>query len=288
MSKSRLVISFSGGRSSAVMTRKVIAKYGDTHDVAVIFANTGLEHPNTLNFINDCDKHWGFNTVWLEAVVSSKHGVGIRHKVVNFATAARNGEPFEAAVAKYGVFSVALPQCTSRLKIEVMASYLKREKKWEKGTYRTAVGIRADEIDRISDRAEDQGIFYPLFELGIDKKYVDAYMRRFDWDLNLPGDHYGNCVPCWKKSQRKLLTIAKDDPSWFAPMDRMEQLYGRNKVKPAPAKADLGNGQMTIPATLDQIPDAQPTTVKRRVFYRGGLSAQDIVTMAQNTVFVPY
>jgi hypothetical protein len=43
-------------------------------------------------------------------------------------------------------------------------------------------------------------------------------------DLDLP-EHLGNCVTCWKKSDRKLLTIAKENPSAFDFMDRMEKTY---------------------------------------------------------------
>ena len=37
-------------------------------EVLVLFANTGQEHEKTLEFINNCDQQFGFNTVWLEAV----------------------------------------------------------------------------------------------------------------------------------------------------------------------------------------------------------------------------
>ena len=34
-------------------------------NVAVVFANTGQEHDKTLDFVNNCDKHLGFNTTYL-------------------------------------------------------------------------------------------------------------------------------------------------------------------------------------------------------------------------------
>ena len=65
--KPKLAISFSGGRTSAVMTKLCVEKFKDTHDIAIIFANTGCEHENTLDFVNKCDKHFGWGVVWIEA-----------------------------------------------------------------------------------------------------------------------------------------------------------------------------------------------------------------------------
>ena len=113
MSKPKLAISNSGGRTSALMTKLCLEQFSDSHEIIVTFANTGLEHPSTLDFIHKCDTILGFPTVWLEAVVGG-HRVGIRHKVVTYETAARNGEPFEAYIKKYGIPNRELPQCTSR------------------------------------------------------------------------------------------------------------------------------------------------------------------------------
>ena len=46
------VISFSGGRTSAFMLRHIVDAYGGRlpDSVSVIFANTGLERPETLEF----------------------------------------------------------------------------------------------------------------------------------------------------------------------------------------------------------------------------------------------
>jgi len=48
------VISFSGGRSSGFMLRNIIDAHGGTlpDDIKVIFANTGLEHHETYEFIH--------------------------------------------------------------------------------------------------------------------------------------------------------------------------------------------------------------------------------------------
>jgi len=99
----KIAVSFSGGRTSAYMTQRILREYKETHEIVVTFANTGLEHEKTLEFVHNCDKHMGFGTVWLEAVVDPRENKGTRHKVVTFETAARDGEPFEDVIKKYGI-----------------------------------------------------------------------------------------------------------------------------------------------------------------------------------------
>ena len=259
--KPRLVISFSGGRSSAVMTKLCLEEYGATHEIVVMFANTGCEHPATLDFVRDCDENWGFGTVWLEAVVGPP-GVGIRHRIVTYESASRNGEPFEAFIAKHGIPNRTTPQCTFRLKIEVMESYLRYKKVWKtqpgNRNYLTAIGIRADEIDRMSINADRFGFVYPLIDKGWTKEMVNALMRKQPWDLKLPSDAEGNCVWCWKKSLRKLLTVAKRNPSAFDFPLKMEEKYG----------------------SLDR-------SGRTRVFFRESRSAKDILSMSK-LPFTPY
>ena len=262
--KPRLSISFSGGRSSAVMTKILIEKMADSHEIIVTFANTGCEHEGTLQFVRDCDSIWNFNTVWLEAIIGPE-GVGPRAKIVTFETASRNGEPFEAAIKKHGIFNPANPNCTNRLKIEVMESYLK-SLGWRRGEYTTAIGIRADEIDRLSPRARALGVIYPLVELGIGKPQVIAMMRNAEFDLHLPGEHYGNCVWCWKKTQRKLMTIAKHTPEAFEFPRRMEEVHGSVNT------------------------DRMDSSVygETRTFFRNGLSANNICELASTSDFREY
>ena len=66
----------------------------------LLFANTGCEHEKTLEFIHAFETNFNVPVVWLEAVVNPEKGVGTRHKVVDFQTAARNGEPYEAVIKK--------------------------------------------------------------------------------------------------------------------------------------------------------------------------------------------
>ena len=62
------VISFSGGRTSAYMLRRVIDAYGGRlpEDISVIFANTGMERPETLEFVDVCAHAWAVRIQWVE------------------------------------------------------------------------------------------------------------------------------------------------------------------------------------------------------------------------------
>lgn len=267
MEKPKISISFSGGRTSAVMTKLLLEKCKDTHEILVTFANTGCEHPDTLRFVDSCDKHWGFNTHWLEAVVHAEPGKGVTHKIVNYETASRKGEPFEDYIKKYGVPNQTNPNCTARLKTDVMEDFLQSRGflRGRKLNYDTAIGIRVDELDRISIKAKEMRFIYPLVELGWTKKMVIEYMKQFSWDLKIP-EHYGNCVWCWKKSLRKHLTLAQDNPQVFDFPKRMEKEHGH-------VKAEAASGMYCDDGT------------RRRVFFRKYMSSEDILNLAKTGDF---
>lgn len=222
--REKISISFSGGATSGMMLKLLLdhfRKYEPQREILVTFCNTGLEHEKTLDFVQKCNDAFDANVIWLEAVITHGERIGIQHRVVNYETASRNGEPYEQAVLKYGIFNKNYPNCNGRLKTEVM-QHFHRSIGWSKKSYSSAVGIRADEIDRISFNAMQQGIFYPCADSGITKRDVRSWWATQPFKLEIP-EHYGNCITCWKKSDRKLLTIAKENPSAFDFMDRMER-----------------------------------------------------------------
>jgi len=249
MSKETLFVSFSGGRTSGYMCHWLLENKSDQYDLIFVFANTGLEHEKTLEFVDKCDKHMGLNLTWVEAVVNGK-GVGCTHRIVNYETAARHGEPFEKVIQKYGIPNTDYPHCTRETKMNPMFSY-KRSLGF-KANHPMAIGIRADEVDRVSADAKKHGLVYPLVTM-TQKSLADVrhWWAGQPFDLEIP-EHYGNCVTCWKKSDRKLLTLAKHEPERFYFFDAMERTY---------AKAGAGN--------------------QNRVFFRRHRSTQDILAEAE-------
>lgn len=262
--KPRLAIAFSGGRTSAVMTKTLVEKYRNTHEICITFANTGQEHEATLEFVDRCDKYFQLGVVWLEAEVGREKGKGVSHRVVSFETASRDGNPFRNVISKYGIPNMGNPMCTGRLKENPMTSYY-RSLGWSPRTFDTAIGIRADEAHRMSPRMYEDRFIYPLVEEGWTKEKVIQEVRSWPFDLEIPGEHYGNCTWCWKKSLRKLMTLAKDSPEVFDFPLQMDKEFGCFKVTEATKSPD-----------------------GRRKFFRGHLSTEDILKKARTESFVPF
>ena len=265
--RDKICISFSGGRTSAVMTDRLLREYPDK-EVIITFANTGMEHPDTLRFVDACDRElFGGKVVWLEAVVHQEHGKGNTYKVVDYETAARNGEPYRESVTKYGLFNPTNPSCTARVKIVPMRKYLK-DRGFLLGknnrNYNTAIGIRADEADRISSEREKYGLVYPLIRWGVTKQQVLAKCAEWDFDLRID-EHLGNCVGCFKKSLRKLATVSIDLPEAFKVWEEMEDTF-------KDFKNDINK---------------DPETGYRRM-YRGNRTVSDIFKEGRKEGFRPF
>ncbi|MCJ7824256.1 MAG: phosphoadenosine phosphosulfate reductase family protein, partial [Anaerolineales bacterium] len=63
-------MSFSGGRTSGYMCHWLLENKANEYEFIFVFANTGLEHEKTLEFVDQCDKALGLNLTWVEAVVN--------------------------------------------------------------------------------------------------------------------------------------------------------------------------------------------------------------------------
>lgn len=256
MAKPKLLISFSGGETSAFMTQWLWKHKRDEYEIIIVFANTGQENEETLDFVQKCSEYYGFPVVWVEAVVHHGKRKGCTHRVVDHATASRNGEPFEAVISKYGISNQAFPHCTRELKLNPIRSYAKSV--WGRESYQTAIGIRTDEIDRISGAREKFNLIYPLIEMHpMTKRQINGFWALQEFRLGLKG-YQGNCKTCWKKHDPKLYLIAQENPEFYDFMARMEAKYPRTG------------------AEFKKYPDAPD-----RTFFRKNRTVEDIVREAQ-------
>ena len=212
-----MLISFSGGRTSAYMTKVLIDQ---NPNAKIVFANTGFEHAKTYEFIENCVKHFGWDLVVLEADVQQGR-VGTKAKLTTIKECKRNGEPFEDIVKKYGIPNRGFLHCTRELKIQPIHSWAKANLSKD---YQTAIGIRADEIDRMDANFREKRFVYPLVKMGITKPMINEYWENMPFNLDLP-EHLGNCVTCWKKSDKKLARIMHNNPEYFELFDRLEKTY---------------------------------------------------------------
>ena len=63
----KVLISFSGGRTSGYMLHKIIEANDGIPDTTIVaFANTGREMPGTIDFVNNISVKWNVNIHWLE------------------------------------------------------------------------------------------------------------------------------------------------------------------------------------------------------------------------------
>jgi len=199
------IINFSGGRTSAYMAKRLIDEGGE---YLVSFQNTGKEMPQTLDFINECDKRWNMNIVWLE------YRFGNHFEVVNYETASRDGRPFDEAIAHKKQFlpNQRLRYCTSFLKIDTLRRYLKSI---GVNDYTSFNGIRYDEPRRwnkIKDSKFD--VELPLVQWKTTKVDVLNWWKEQQFDL-MVNEPYGNCDGCFLKGKGKLAIIAKEKPKLF-------------------------------------------------------------------------
>jgi hypothetical protein len=232
MEKKKLFVSFSGGETSAFMTHWCVNNMSDEYDIVVVFANTGEEHENTLIFVEQFSKEFSIHVYWVEAVFEKK-GIATSYKIVDFKTANRNGKPFLEYIKKHGIPNQTYKSCTNHLKLIPMKTFISNHIGWN--DYETAVGIRFDEIDRVSEKRYENKLIYPLIEkIPFTKQHVNFWWSQQKFRLKLKG-YEGNCKTCWKKSDYKLMTIAKENPNWFDNFKKWESDFenyvpvGQNK-----------------------------------------------------------
>ena len=218
-------ISFSGGRTSAYMLWRVLQSGGGQLpcQAVVCFANTGKEDEKTLEFVRDCSVNWNVPITWLEYAE-------VDYTIVNFATASRNGEPFETLIRKRNYLPNPVTRfCTSELKIRPIGRYLLSlgiaNSKTEAENM-SMIGMRADEQRRAAKIADKSRI--PLVTAGITKKDVGDFWRNQSFDLQLPNNNgvtmHGNCDLCFLKGGHQILSLITEKPEravWWAKMEAL-------------------------------------------------------------------
>lgn len=237
MERRKILVSISGGRTSAKMAAMIKKLYGATCDLIFVFANTSREEEATLVFLDKVDKYFNLGVVWVEAVVHHGKRKGCTHKVVSFETAARDGSVFEEVIKKYGIPNTKFKHCTRELKKNPISSYAKDSGFGRYGKdYETAIGYRRDEPKRIKQKKIlNEKHLYILNDAGIKKSDVAFFWSTMPFDLEIP-DYDGNCKLCYKKSKRKLLTQIVENPERTKWVKDMEVKY--EQVKPPKKRND--------------------------------------------------
>jgi len=223
-------ISFSGGRTSAYMLWRVLQANNGLPDEAVVcFANTGKEDEATLRFVDRCSKEWDVPITWVEYFEADE--TKDRFRVVNFETASRDGEPFEAIIRRRNYLPNPVSRfCTVEMKVRAIHRYLKSIgwTEWD-----SMLGIRADEQRRLAkignqDYGKHEEKIAPLGRAGVTKEMVGEFWRNQDFDLELPNingvTYHGNCDLCFLKGTSQTMSLIQEKPEravWWAKMEAL-------------------------------------------------------------------
>jgi 3'-phosphoadenosine 5'-phosphosulfate sulfotransferase (PAPS reductase)/FAD synthetase len=239
----RTCISFSGGRTSAYMLWRVLQSNRGSlpTDCVACFANTGKEEEATLRFVRDCGERWNVPIVWIE------YRDDVRgFATVDFDTASRNGEPFEAIIRKRKYLPNPVTRfCTVELKIRAMHKYL-RELGWHKDDdgWDQFIGIRADEQRRVakirarghSSESSKETMCMPLADADVTLAHVAAFWTAQPFGLGLRTFNgrtlAGNCDLCFLKGAAQLQSLIAERPLravWWAKMEALVTQEGSEK-----------------------------------------------------------
>lgn len=270
-------ISFSGGRSSAYMLHQVLEANGGLPDeTKVVFANTGKEMPETLDFVQSCANEWGVDITWLEyagLVTVGQYDKGphkgkdikrLTYKLVGHSDASRAGEPFLRVIRdkRYLPNSVARI-CTANMKILPINQYLT-----DIGmkTADQLIGIRADEqrravrINGIADGGFTK--WCPMYTAGVTSADVGKFWDSQPFDLGLPSYQgvtaLSNCDLCYLKGKRQKASIIRERPDladwWIAIESEVGQTFRQGESYQQLKDEALSNQSFDFGEDTDTIP----------------------------------
>jgi len=228
-----LLVTVSGGRSSAMTARHIQTseKYKDWNKV-YCFANTGMERPETIQFLKDIVHHWGIELHLVEGVYSMQMNVGANYKSVTFDELDMKAKTFEEAIAHVnkgtfdGLPNSASPFCSEYLKVRPMNKFAKDYFGTTK--YIKSVGFRAEDMPKRitwAEIKEDEKRIFPLltdFERPIGLPELQKFWDAQPFKLRI-NSKMGNCELCWKKSDRNLVQVIRYGTrfvDWFAEMEK--------------------------------------------------------------------
>jgi hypothetical protein len=238
------IVNISGGRSSALMLRLLLDACDGAlpPDVVPVFANTGEEAEGTLIFVREIAERWNAPIRWIEFAPprgDAPHEDVSRWREVDYCTASRHGEPFDALIdwKKY------LPNptqrlCTEWLKVRAALGFaislgfpFHRErdahgKLSTVGDFDQFLGIRADEPRRIGKNRTKPNVELPLVDTGVTRGMVLDFWRAQPFDLHVRAGE-GNCRLCFEKGIPQLRNVIREAPDeagidrWIAREERV-------------------------------------------------------------------
>jgi len=210
----------------------------------VVFENTGKEHAKTLEFGHRVETEWGVPIIWLEYCRVDSRSISLDSvpegrtrsnlkkkqecgqedhwfKRVDYDTAARSGEPFDAMLKwANGLPNVRTRRCSVQLKLRTRNRFLR----WLGiNEFYSYIGIRSDESHRATEILANIDKYesprFPLITHGITKEDVNAWWEQQPFRLEIP-NYLGNCDLCFLKAKWKRMAAVRNNPKvadwWIA------------------------------------------------------------------------
>jgi hypothetical protein len=247
----------SAGYSSIMMALKLKEWYPD-HTILYAMANTSKEDIKSLDFMHKCDEYFDLGVNWIQAIFNPKRGDGVGFEIVDYYTLKRKGEIFEQGIKKLGISSKINAWCNRDMKLVPLKKFA--DSVFGLDNYSIAVGLRADEIDRVKKAYYTNNTFYPLMDNGITTKDRNRFWNEQPIQIEIPA-YKGNCDLCYKKSNRKIMTVIKEEPNKVDWWNKMIKQYSQIPIEGKPSyNAYAENGGMS--------------------FYRQNISLDTLIEMA--------
>ena len=241
MSNKNLMVTVSGGRSSARMARHIQTseKYKE-YEKVFVFANTGKERPETIEFLKKIENEWSIPLVKIEGVYSEIMGVGVRFKIVDWENLDMSGRVYEEAVKHKnkgdfkGLPHKDAPYCSEMLKTLPCKKLC--DEIFGVNNYIKAIGYRKEDMPRrisFGEIKSDKSRIFPLltdFNFPIGQSYLNKWWDKQPFKLGIHGK-LGNCEDCWKKSDATLIDNIRFGTRFIDWNRRMEHEYDNTSFR---------------------------------------------------------
>ena len=252
------VVSFSGGRTSAYLCKLMKDLYDD---VDFIYMDTGMEHPKTYEFIKRVNKEFSLNLTCLKTKFNQTLGQANTYEVIDIESLCHDGNQFRQMMKKYGTpYNPGGAFCTDRLKLIPYSKYC--NEKYGKKSYITYLGIRTDEPKRLKPK--------PYYEFmatisDFDKQDVLDWWLEQSFDLELSGEHLGNCVFCIKKGNNKIALAARDEPELAKQFLDLLNGYVRTVKKRKSPPLEMYRGRLSFDGVMKSFSEHSDNEIRNTI-----------------------
>lgn len=205
----------SGGRSSAkvayIMENSPVYK---NKNKLYVFANTGMERPETIEFLKEIVKNWKIKLNIVQGVYSTELGTGVSYELVDFDTLDMNAVTFSKMIEHKtkGIYddlpNISSPYCSDSLKTQPCKKFA--DKIFGVNNYIKVLGYRKEDMPKritLHELKQDKNRIAPLltdFEYPLGISDLDRFWNEQNFKLKI-NTKLGNCELCWKKSDNVLI-----------------------------------------------------------------------------------